>query len=419
MADVLEAKAYQPPTPIVEAEPRASVATIAAAAAVAYALATVLHEAIGHGGACLITGCVPRLVTSMQFQGDESGLSSGAVNVIAAGGTFANLIAAAIAIVLLRRRRDAQGAGWLFLWLFASINLFHATGYFLFSGIAGIGDWASIVSGLSPWWAWRSALAVIGGVTYWMATSWSMRTLAERLSGPAKARVAEANRYTLTAYAAGGVLSVAAGLLDPGGAALVLISGAAASLGGTSALAWGPQLLRDASFVRERRAPLRVRMDRRWIAAGVIVAGVFIFVFGPGVPLAKSDPRAEIAAFNRALDSATRAMDNAASVALWEDDGVSLLPSTKPIVGKRQIAEFINRVTSATPATRMESFTMECFDIRVSGAWASEWCNEHQRVLLKGGQVFDGRGKMLLVLHRGADGKWRLHEEMWNSGDAG
>src|SRR6476659_3710650 len=112
------------------------------------------------------------------------------------------------------------------------------------------------------------------------------------------------------------------------------------------------------------------------------------------------------------------ALDNAAVLALWEDDGTSLLPSTKPIVGKRQIGAFLDRVTRDNPGARMESFTLECFDIRVSGDWASEWCTEHQVVLLRDGKRFDGHGKMLLVLHRGADAKWRLHDEMWNQGDA-
>ena len=48
----------------------------------------------------------------------------------------------------------------------------------------------------------------------------------------------------------------------------------------------------------------------------------------------------EIDAFNRALAAATRSMDNAALLALWDDDGISLLPSTKPIVGKSRDCRF-------------------------------------------------------------------------------
>jgi uncharacterized protein (TIGR02246 family) len=136
----------------------------------------------------------------------------------------------------------------------------------------------------------------------------------------------------------------------------------------------------------------------------------------PSVAAAQASARSheEIEAFNRALDDATRRMDNAATLALWDDDGVSLLPSTKPIAGKAQIARFLNDVTSQNPGGKMETFTLECTDIQVSGDWASEWCTEHQVVVFPDGKRFDGRGKMLFVLHRGADGTWRVHDEMWN-----
>lgn len=128
---------------------------------------------------------------------------------------------------------------------------------------------------------------------------------------------------------------------------------------------------------------------------------------------------AGIEAFNRAFDQATRNMDNAATAALWEDDGVSLLPSTQPIVGKKAIAQMIDAVVAQFPGARMEKFESACFDINVSGDLASEWCTEHQIVQFGTGKPpFDGRGKMLLVLHRGADGKWRLRQEMWNQAAA-
>ena len=148
-----------------------------------------------------------------------------------------------------------------------------------------------------------------------------------------------------------------------------------------------------------------------------IVCTAFLLLLGlaAGEASAAAAALAGIASFNHALDTATRNMDNAATLVLWEDDGISLLPATPPIVGKQAIATFLGGIQKQFPDAHMQSFESQCFDIRVSGDLATEWCTEHQVVnLAKGKPPFDGRGKMLLVLHRGVDGKWRLRQEMWN-----
>lgn len=127
--------------------------------------------------------------------------------------------------------------------------------------------------------------------------------------------------------------------------------------------------------------------------------------------------RRSVEAFNRSLSQATTRMDDSAMVALWEDDGISLLPAAAPLVGKPKIEQFLAGISAQFPHAHMQSFDLRCFDIEASGDWASEWCREHQVILLaKGRPVFDGRGKMLLVLHRGRDHVWRIHTEMWNQG---
>jgi ketosteroid isomerase-like protein len=153
------------------------------------------------------------------------------------------------------------------------------------------------------------------------------------------------------------------------------------------------------------------------------VCSAFLFLLltcGVGYAWAAAvDAQAGIATFNRALDSATRNMDNVATLALWENDGISLLPSTPPIVGKQAIATFLDGIQKQYPGAHMQSFESQCFDIQVSGDLATEWCTEHQIVKLTDGKPpFDGRGKMLLVLHRGVDGKWRVRQEMWNQAAA-
>jgi ketosteroid isomerase-like protein len=59
---------------------------------------------------------------------------------------------------------------------------------------------------------------------------------------------------------------------------------------------------------------------------------------------------------------------------------------------------------------------LEFHGIEVNGDWASEWATEHQVVEAPEGKPpIESYGKMALVLHREADGAWRVKQEMWNA----
>jgi hypothetical protein len=256
--------------------------TLIAIAIVAYALSNFAHEGLGHGGACLLVHCSPHLVSSMQFDGDMTQISSGARRFIAAGGTLVNLLVAAISFVSWRRSR--ADSAWFFFWLLTTISLLQATGYLLFSGLGNVGDWAVVVEGWRGSLAWHVGLALIGGATYWLATRWAMKNLGARLHATTSIeRTRAAYRYTLIAYLAGGALYLLAGSFDPAGLVILLISGVAASFGGTSGLAWGPQLLKSSGLTTQTSTTLTLRRDWRWIAFGSVCAIVYVAVLGPGV----------------------------------------------------------------------------------------------------------------------------------------
>jgi ketosteroid isomerase-like protein len=137
----------------------------------------------------------------------------------------------------------------------------------------------------------------------------------------------------------------------------------------------------------------------------------------PAPTASAGDLRKEIDAFNARFLEAHRKMDDAAILGMWAEDGVSLLPETAPMVGKAAIMKFLNGVTGQLKGWRMEKMELDFQGIEVSGDWASEWALEHQVVRPPDDRpVFDGRGKMLLVLRREADGNWKVKREMWNQG---
>jgi hypothetical protein len=251
-------------------------ATTAAIGAAACVIGDILHEAVGHGGACLLTGGSALALSTVHFDCSRD------TALIAAAGTLVNF-AAGILCWLAARFAGRSPHLRYFLWTLMTLNLLDGAGYFLFSGIGGIGDWADVIRGLQPVWLWRGLLTVVGAVLYPLVAWFTVRELSPFLSGSATERRQQARRLTLIPYFTAGILSCVAGLLNPVGWILVLTSAAASSFGGHSALAWMWKLpTRGDPSVHA--GPLT--RSRVWIAAGVVLGIFFIAVLGPGLKFA-------------------------------------------------------------------------------------------------------------------------------------
>jgi hypothetical protein len=225
---------------------RVDILTIAGIAALAYVLSTLAHEGLGHGGACLAVGARPVAWGAYYFDCNTDGLAVWAGRQVSATGSTVNLGLCLIMAVLLGRdlkTPDTHGAWTVFLWLMFAINAFTWAGYFLFSGIAGIGDWGpdGVLKGVADPLIWRAGMAIIGaGLYVWLAKVGA--DFLGRIVGGG--RLDLARRISWTAYVTGAVVSVLIGLLNPIGFLIVLISSMASSLGGTSGLFWGFRMMK-------------------------------------------------------------------------------------------------------------------------------------------------------------------------------
>jgi hypothetical protein len=207
---------------------------------------------------------------------------------VIAGGTLVNLAAGCLFWALLHLARRASAGLRYFLWMAMTINLLQAGGYFLFSGVANIGDWAEFVKGLEPSWAWRLALVVVGVTSYLVFVRFALLELRPLIGIDPTERRLRATRLTVFPYLAGGTLSCIAGLLNPVGMVLVAISAAAASFGGTSGFAWMAQWL-NGSWIPPGPPTRSAHIARswRWIIAGACLSGAFIWILGPSVKFQK------------------------------------------------------------------------------------------------------------------------------------
>ena len=257
--------------------------TVGAIAILAYMLGNVLHEGAGHGGACLLAGGKPLAISSVYF---ECGADS---RLVMAAGTLMNLLAGAVFFALGRLTGRNSPRLKYFFWIAMTINLFTGTGYFLFSGIGGIGDWGEFIHGLGPQWLWRIGLTILGAVTYALAARISLLELHPLIGSDQAQRYQRAVRLTAVPYFAGGILMCIAGALNPQEWSSFSISAAASTFGGTSGLMWATNWLKRGTMIPFGPPANPMPIQRSWplIVTACAAALAFIAVLGPSIRFAR------------------------------------------------------------------------------------------------------------------------------------
>lgn len=148
------------------------------------------------------------------------------------------------------------------------------------------------------------------------------------------------------------------------------------------------------------------------------VAGILLLALCVGQMSARDsngDARSEIDAFNKRFTELHLKMDTPGIMAMWAEDGVDLMQGESPIVGRKTITAWIENILSRVPGykvTKRWNFaTSKCAETgQASGPRNIRW-----RRLKRGSRTSRAYGKMALVLHREANGEWKIKQEMWNA----
>ncbi len=273
--------------------PKPDLLTVMGISALASITGTGLHEHLGHTAACFLLGSRPTEIGAFYVNCDYAPLSDLRIRLVALAGPLVSLLVGIVCFLILRYRPPRSSHGFYFVWLLGSIGLMSATGYLLFSGVSGLGDFGTTRDGLfyqsapgslaAPEWLWRLILTLAGLACYFLVILVSVRTIDPRIAGQGRTRIHYARGFALTSYLTGAAVSILTGLLNPHGLVIVLISSAASSLGATSGLLWMMQLLN-----REKNVPAPgLVFSRRWawIALGTIVTILYAAILGPTIRL--------------------------------------------------------------------------------------------------------------------------------------
>ena len=243
--------------------------TIIAVAAVACMLQSVLHEGLGHVVVAYLSEAHFVTVSTVAEDADVDS------KWILAAGTFVNLIAGAVFWMLLRWKRYSPVVRF-FLVIAMAGNLFTGTGYFLFSGVANFGDWAGVIRGMQPQWAWRVGLVAVGAVSYYAA----MLLVKAELKAFRRSDMPRRIRgLAWTPYFTEGVVATLGGLMNPAGVFYVIASAIPATMGANAGMMSLPGMVGRG----EGEGVALIRRDWRWIGAAAVLVVLFVFVLGRGL----------------------------------------------------------------------------------------------------------------------------------------
>ena len=255
--------------------------TLVSLGIVAFVIAIVTHEGLGHGLATLAVGGKPVMLTTCYFSSGGS-LSKW----IPAAGGIANAIVGLLSVLVLRLLRTAKPHIRFFLVLVAAFNLLFAAGYPAYSGIAAFGDWAAVISGLSPAWLWRVLLVVFSVITYYLSLRLLTVEMRPFCCSNAQETLTWLRRITLIPFLAALAAASLAGALNPAGWTVIFTSalpGAAAAFGLTQSDHFSGASASDSSLPAGA-----ITRSAGWILAAGAILAIFVGMLGPGIKFGPS-----------------------------------------------------------------------------------------------------------------------------------
>ncbi len=266
-----------PAEPLAPPRSRQDARTTLAMGVLAFIVASVTHEVIGHGGTCWATGGHVTLISSVYFRGTDAG------SLTDAAGPLANLIAGLIFLALLRGRKIRSERWVFFISAVTVLELFWGSGYFIYSAVSKRGDWAFLIADEHYGTLVRIGLGVLGIIMYRFSITTATRLLSPFSTvGDPTAPAGVWLQPALLLYLSAGLTCCLAALPYRGDVPAALVDSAIESFGAFIGLIFvASQSAKQVSTSNITEARGRPG-DGRWILAAGVTFALFVAILGRG-----------------------------------------------------------------------------------------------------------------------------------------
>ncbi|MGC9366893.1 MAG: hypothetical protein ACP5FK_07615 [bacterium] len=255
--------------------------TLIAISIIVFTVQNVLHEFGGHGIATIILGGEIISWSTAYLENDLDAVSNIGKQIVSAAGPLINILFGLLFWVILHFKKKTASSIDFFVWLFMTVNLLTGTGYFLFSGVTGIGDWNNVISYFNHYWLWRSGLIILGLISYLVVIWIALNTLNGYI-GTSDSRNKLALKLTLIPYLSGSIASTIGAIFNPISMVFVFTS-AASSFGGASGLAWMSQMYSTKLFPEKDYKAIVIKRNYFWIILAIVFLLIHVIIIGQSI----------------------------------------------------------------------------------------------------------------------------------------
>ena len=264
--------------------------TLITASALAWAVANVFHEIVGHAGAAVVLGIPVRAVSTTTAYVDWTAIESAAQDrIINAAATPVNVVTGALALVALRWLHVHSAATRYFLWLFAVVSFTMVTWNMVTLPLLGAGDWGSIAEGLNHAGLWTAGVVAVGLAVTLVGYRLSLRLFLPDLRDQPELR----HKIIFVPVATMIVVQTLSVLPSPFATAPGDANHLMASVFAYAHLMAWAVLVNRGVGPRAPRPVDDLTLDRStgWLATGAVLIIAYVAMLGPGLGPLEDDPR--------------------------------------------------------------------------------------------------------------------------------